>query len=76
VYYEEFNRIDEAFFREKQVQGWSRKTKQALINSRFDKLPELAECKNESHFKNKGIVAFDSAQATSSSSLSEVETNR
>lgn len=24
VYSEEFNRIDEAFYREKQVQGWSR----------------------------------------------------
>ena len=25
VYYEEFKRIDEAFYREKQIQGWSRK---------------------------------------------------
>lgn len=25
VYFEEFDRIDEAFYREKQVQGWSRK---------------------------------------------------
>lgn len=25
VYYEEFHRVDEAFYREKQVQGWSRK---------------------------------------------------
>ena len=29
VYHEEFSRIDEAFYREKQVQGWSRKKKQA-----------------------------------------------
>ncbi len=28
VYYEEFDRIDEAFYREKQVQGWSRKKKE------------------------------------------------
>ncbi|MFQ3579138.1 MAG: GIY-YIG nuclease family protein [Bacteroidales bacterium] len=27
VYYEEFDRIDEAFYREKQVQGWSRKSR-------------------------------------------------
>ena len=31
VYFEEFNRISDAFFREKQVQGWSRKKKLALI---------------------------------------------
>jgi putative endonuclease len=42
VYNEEFQRIDEAFYREKQVQGWSRKKKEALINSQSEKLPELA----------------------------------
>jgi putative endonuclease len=43
VYIEEFDRIDDAFFREKQVQGWSRKKKEALINKQYDKLPELAK---------------------------------
>jgi len=43
VYYEEFNRIDEAFYREKQVQGWSRRKKEALINGMHDKLPELSK---------------------------------
>jgi predicted GIY-YIG superfamily endonuclease len=33
VYFEEFQRIDEAFYREKQVQGWSRKKKEALIKT-------------------------------------------
>ncbi|PKL85099.1 MAG: hypothetical protein CVV22_09740 [Ignavibacteriae bacterium HGW-Ignavibacteriae-1] len=42
VYYEEFERIDDAFYREKQVQGWSRKKKEALINGQHDKLPELS----------------------------------
>ncbi|WP_087868570.1 GIY-YIG nuclease family protein [Bathymodiolus platifrons methanotrophic gill symbiont] len=28
VFLEEFSRIDEAYFREKQVQGWSRKKKE------------------------------------------------
>jgi len=32
IYYEEYQRIDEAFFRKKQVQGWSSKKKEALIN--------------------------------------------
>lgn len=42
VYFEEFDRIDEAFYREKQVQGWSRKKKEALINGDFDKLSHLS----------------------------------
>ena len=63
MYFEEFSRIDDAFYREKQVQGWSRKKKEALINGATDKLHELAKCMNESshnatrHFiesKNKG----------------------
>ena len=43
VYFEEFARIDEAFNREKQVQGWSRKKKEALINQQYEKLPELSK---------------------------------
>jgi putative endonuclease len=43
VYYEEYSRIDWAFEREKQVQGWSRKKKIALIEGRLDELPELAK---------------------------------
>lgn len=42
VYLQEFQRIDEAFYREKQVQGWSRKKKEALIASQIEKLPELS----------------------------------
>jgi len=43
VYLEEFDRIDDAFYREKQVQGWSRKKKEALIKMQYDKLPELSK---------------------------------
>ncbi len=42
VYYEEFDRIDMAFYREKQVQGWSRRKKEALINGEFEQLPTLS----------------------------------
>jgi len=49
VYAEEFSRIDEAFYREKQVQGWSRKKKQALIDNKLQLLNKLAECKNITH---------------------------
>jgi putative endonuclease len=50
VYYEEYSRIDTAFYREKQVQGWSRAKKEALINGECEKLHGLSECKNESHY--------------------------
>lgn len=43
VYCEEYDRIDEAFLREKQIQGWSRKKKLALMQEKFETLPELAK---------------------------------
>ena len=52
VYFEEYARIDEAFYREKQVQGWSRKKKEALINGMPDQLHHLAGCMNHTHYKN------------------------
>lgn len=53
VYFEEYQRIDEAFYREKQVQGWSRKKKEALIKGLpEEELKKLAECMNESHYRN------------------------
>jgi len=47
VYYEEFDRIDKAFYREKQVQGWTRKKKDALIGKDIQTLHNLAVCGNE-----------------------------
>ncbi len=47
LYFEEYDRIDEAFYREKQVQGWSRKKKEALIQGMPERLHELAKCLNE-----------------------------
>ena len=51
VYFEEYARIDEAFYREKQVQGWSRKKKEALIKGMPEELHRLAECMNQTHYK-------------------------
>ena len=46
VYCEEFERIDDAFYHEKQVQGWSRAKKDALIQGQYDLLPKLAKTRN------------------------------
>jgi putative endonuclease len=43
VYYEEFDRIEDAFYREKQIQGWSRKKKEALIKGEQSRLPKLSK---------------------------------
>ena len=53
VYFEEFDRIDEAFNREKQVQGWSRQKKEALMYGAQYDLHDLSACINKSHFRNK-----------------------
>jgi len=42
VYCEEYDRIDEAYAREKQVQGWSRAKRLALIEGRLGDLPGLS----------------------------------
>ena len=59
VYYEEFQRIDEAFYREKQVQGWSRKKKEALMENNYNDLKRFAICQNETNSNN---CDFSSAQ--------------
>ena len=43
VYYEEYERIADAFYREKQVQGWRRAKREALINGNLELLPALAK---------------------------------
>ncbi len=57
VYAEEYQRIDDAFYREKQVQGWGHKKKEALISQNYIELHKFSECQNESHSRG-----FDSAQ--------------
>ena len=42
VYCEEYSLVKDAFYREKEVQGWSRKKKEALINKNPELLPELS----------------------------------
>ncbi|MCH8534613.1 MAG: GIY-YIG nuclease family protein [Flavobacteriaceae bacterium] len=43
IYFEEYTRIDHAFYREKQIQKWSRKKKEALISGETNLLSDLAK---------------------------------
>jgi putative endonuclease len=54
VYFEVYDRIDTAFYREKQIQGWGRKKKEALIKNQPENLHPLAKCLNDTHYSYKG----------------------
>lgn len=43
IYYEEYARVEDAFQREKQVQGWSRRKKEALMAGNREKLIEFSK---------------------------------
>jgi putative endonuclease len=43
VFQEECRLADHAIQREKQIKGWSRIKKEALINGDYEKLPELSK---------------------------------
>lgn len=76
LYYEGFQRIDDAFHREKQVQKWSRKKKEALMNGNTEELIKLAECMNETHCKNyQGKTTLLRSMTDRNWSLSEAEGN-
>lgn len=46
VFAKEFETRDEAFWYERQIKGWSRKKKEALIENNFEKLKQLSSRAN------------------------------
>lgn len=52
-YYETIPFLNEAVQREKQLKGWSRAKKTALMEGNLHKLTLLSQCQNLSHFKFK-----------------------
>ncbi len=59
VYTEEFQTIDDAFNREKQIQKWSRVKKEALIRGDFEELKRFA--RNHSEHRKFGFGKKDIA---------------
>ena len=53
VFHQEFMQFEQAEYFEKKIKKWSRAKKMAMANGDWDMLPLLAECKNETHYKNK-----------------------
>lgn len=50
-FYQEFNDVLQAIYFEKNIKGWTRAKKKALINGDFNMLQILSECRNASHYK-------------------------
>ena len=70
VYFEECFSIKEAFLREKQVQGWSRKKREALINGHYEELPGLAKKKVVSTSPSTGLRDHSTKVVSTSSTTS------
>lgn len=54
VFHYEFPNRDEAFARERQIKGWSRRKKEALINGDWNKLVEYSKEKRKSPSTGSG----------------------
>jgi putative endonuclease len=66
VYCEWFDRVSDAFYREKQVQRWTRRKKEALIAGDSNGLHELAVCQNESRcdLRDSALLVDDLIEET------------
>jgi len=53
VWSDMFPEMNQAIAVERQIKGWTRKKKEALIRGDFNLLHELAECQNETHYRNQ-----------------------
>ncbi|MFZ9815251.1 MAG: GIY-YIG nuclease family protein [Candidatus Kapaibacteriota bacterium] len=52
AYVEVFDNVYMAYKRERQLHNWGHNKKKALIEANYEWLHILAECKNDSHWKN------------------------
>ena len=54
MFYELFTDVNQAISFEKKVKGWTRKKKEALIDTNWEKLKDLASCLNKTSHLNFG----------------------
>lgn len=53
LFAEEFNDYRLAYEWEKKLKGWSAQKKRALIEENWERLKELANCRNKTHWLNR-----------------------
>jgi len=68
VYQCSFREVSDAIAAEKQIKGWSRAKKEALIRGETDQLPLLAACQNETHHRNHQSVMVSASTELSTGS--------
>jgi len=56
VWHQEFHDPNMAIAKEKQLKGWSRKKKEALISGDYEKLPELSKNYTQKHFDKLSVT--------------------
>lgn len=81
VYAEDFERRDEAWVREKQIQGWSHAKRLALIEDRLDDLKKLSRSRASQRAEERrtGVPAnrgLDNAEASPAATRPEVRPHR
>ena len=64
VYCESYDRVEDAYQREKQVQGWSRRKKEALIKGNPEKLIEFS--RNYAQYETDGVSTAPASASTGS----------
>lgn len=73
VYYEEFQSVEAAFERERQLHGWSRAKKEALIHGEVERLAGLSAGRKAGPSTGSGTVLLagaDSGASTGSATVS------
>ena len=73
VFSQEFDDPMTAIRREKQIKGWTRAKKEALIKGDFDQLHELAKCKNETSHTNYQVRVSEASITSDQVRVSEAE---
>ncbi|MDW7680837.1 MAG: GIY-YIG nuclease family protein, partial [bacterium] len=62
MYFDEFNNPNDAIDAEKQIKGWSRKKKEALFKRDWERIHELAKCRNVTSHLYYHRPSLDSAR--------------
>ena len=53
IFVQDFNQAEQAINFEKKIKKWSAKKKRAMAKNNYDSVKILAQCRNESHYKNR-----------------------
>ncbi len=70
VFVQEFMNVNEAIAFEKQIKGWNRKKKEAIIKDNWNLLKSLSECRNQTSHKNFSTNGISSESLNEKSDFS------